>query len=258
MIDEKLFLEFCKRRPEYALQANESTLYNVVSPPATVNSLCAAADHLEHKLLIAPAYKSAWDEYVFLNPDRNGTAFQREFFKKMRDKESQSAYVAEYNALIKELGEDLRGLQITDLRELAAVRRENHRRKSLSGEQLRELSRQENPRPLREELPRLYTPRGHTREIVLTPEVLRTAGQAGASLPYWDFKYLNSRYPGQINERMNAAAAPKYKPLPDNITRGEVIRALRGPAAHIWIRDFGRDALNRRIFHQDQIEILEK
>jgi hypothetical protein len=83
---------------------------------------------------------------------------------------------------------------------------------------------------------------------VLTPEVLRTAGQPNAPLPYWDFKYLNSRYPSQINERMNEASKKQYKPLPDNITRADVIRALRGPAAHIWIRDFGSDALNRRIF----------
>lgn len=249
MIDEKLFSEFCKRRPEYAFQANESMLYSVVSQPATVNSLCAAADQIEHKLLIAPAYKSAWDEFVFLNPDRNGIAFRREFFEKMRDKENQSAYVAEYNDLIKELGEDLRGLQITDLRELAEVKRENHRRrKSLSSEQLRELSRQENPRPIREELPWHYTPRGHTQQITLSPEVLRTAGQPNAPLPYWDFKYLNSRYPGQINERMNGASKQQHKPLPESVTRAQVIHALRGPAAQIWIRDFGSDQLNRRIF----------
>jgi len=258
MIDEKLFSEFCKRRPEYAIQANESTLYEAASLPATVGGLCSAADRLEDKLLLAPAYERAWQEFVLLNPERSGTAFRREFFEKMRDKENQSAYVAEYNELIKELGEDLRGLQITDLRELAATKRENRRRLSLSSEQRRDLCRQENPRPLREELPRLYTPRGHTREIVLTPEVLRTAGKPNAPLPYWDFKYLNSRYPGQINERMNAVPKTQYKPLPDNITRGEVIRALRGPAAHIWIREYGEDALNRRIFHQDQIEILEK
>jgi hypothetical protein len=247
MIDEKLFLEFCKRRPEYAVQANESSLYDLASSPATVESLCAAANRLEDKLLLTPAYQSAWDEFVFLNPDRNGIAFRREFFKKMREKENQAAYVAEYNDLVKELGEDLRGLQITDLRELAAVKRENRRRKSLSGEQLRDLSRIENPRPIREELPWQYTPRGHTQQIALTPEVLRTAGQPNAPLPFWDFKYLNSRYPGQINERMNAA--PKqYKPLPDNITRADVIRALRGPAARIWVRDYGHDALNKKIF----------
>src|SRR5713101_5157024 len=115
MIDEKLFSEFCKRRPEYALQANESTLYDAVSPPATVGSLCAAADRLEHKLLIAPEYQSAWDAHVY-HGHENGLAHRRVFFEKMREKENQAAYEAEYNDLIKELGEDLRDLQITDLR----------------------------------------------------------------------------------------------------------------------------------------------
>ena len=255
MIDEKLFLEFCKRRPEYARQANESTLYEVVSSPATVESLVAAADQVEHKLLIAPTYQSAWDAHV-LYGGQKGLAQRRAFFEKMREKENQAAYVAEYNALVKELGEDLRGLQITDLRELAAVKRENHRRKSLSGEELRELIRKENPRPTREELPWDYTPRGHTQQITLTPEVLRTAGQPNAPLPYWDFKYLNSRYPGQINERMNPTKK-QYTPLPPHITREDVIHVLRGPAAQIWIRNYGSDALNRRIFQQDKFEVLK-
>jgi hypothetical protein len=248
MINEDLFKRFCEARPEYGLQANESILYEV-SPSQTVEGLCRAADQQEDKLLLAPEYASAWSAFVFHNPGKEGTAFKREFLKKMRDKEIQAAYERAYNDLVRELGEQLRGLPISDLQEIAATRRENARRKALSAEQLRELSRAENPRTTREELPLLYTPRGATQQITLSAEVLRTAGQPNSPLPLWDFKYLNTRYPGQINARMNAAEKPQYRKLPDDVTRQQVIAALRDrELARVWTRTYGADQLNSKIF----------
>ena len=83
-----------------------------------------------------------------------------------------------------------------------------------------------------------------------TLEILQAAGTRNADLSIRDFKFLVSRYGSQkVNERMGVPSQKKqYKPLPDNITRADVIRALRGPAARIWVRDYGHDQLNRKIF----------
>ena len=246
--ENEILKEFYERHPELNVNANDNVLIEKAAP-VSLQNLEWAADQLEGALLLSPSYKSAWDAYVLYNPEKSGTAFKREFFSKLRDKEAKAAYEQEYEGLVKELGEQVRGLPIEDLRDIAATRRENARRKSLSSEQLRDLSRAENPRPNREELPMLYTPKGHTQQITLSAEVLRTAGQPGSPLPLFDFKYLNTRYPGQINARMNAAEKPQYKKLPDSVTKEQVIAALRDrELAKIWTRTYGADQLNSKIF----------
>src|SRR6266481_1307164 len=137
MSDEQMIEKVFEARPEFAVGANGPMLLDKASRPLTVESLIHAANQLEDVLLLAPAYQSAWDEYKFYNSEKSGLAFRRIFLEKMRKEELQATYVHDYNALVKELGEDNRGLPIADLREIAATRRENARRKSLSGEELR-------------------------------------------------------------------------------------------------------------------------
>jgi hypothetical protein len=255
-MSEVILIFLKEHRREFAVETEAFLKQNIeqisarAERPLTQQSMQVAVDRLdeENKLVLAAEYSSAWNQYVLYNEDKSGFAYRKEFLNKMRSVEKRKSYEYEYNELIKLLGEDLRGLQITDLRELAAVKHENRRRRSLPGEKLHELCRQENPRPDREQLPWHCTPRGHTRQIELTAEVLSTAGRPNASLPFLDFKYLNARYPGQINARMNATPKKQYKPLPNNISRLDVIRALRGPAAHIWKRDYGSGQLSDRVF----------
>jgi len=250
MNDQEILAKFFEARPEFAVQANGSTLLDKVSRPLTVDSLISAASQLEHVLLLAPAYQSAWDEFTFYNPERTNTAERRVFFEAMRKKEQQAAYVHNYNRLIEEVGEVNRGLPISDLQELAATKRENARRKALTSDELRTLAREERPLPKAAELPTVYTlPNG--TEIVLTADILKAAGTRNAALSLRDFRFLCERYgSAAVNERMGVPSVQKkqYDPLPDSITRAEVIQALRGPAAHIWKRKYGIDQLNKRVF----------
>lgn len=118
MNDQQALAEFYQLRPELDIRANDSFLIEKAAP-VSIHSLSVAAIQLEDKLLIAPAYESAWQAFVLYNPEKKGTAFRREFFEKMRDKEIQAAKKHEYDSLIKELGrEDLRGTPLQDLREI--------------------------------------------------------------------------------------------------------------------------------------------
>jgi hypothetical protein len=243
--------EFVAEKEAYLRENIEKISARLAGQSLTAQSMHVVIDRLdeENPLTLAAEYDSAWNQHILYHEDKSGFAFRKECLNKMRTAEKRKSYVHEYNELIKFLGEDLRGHQIADLRELAAVKRENNRRKALPSEQLRELSRQENPRPDREQLPWHYTVRATGKQIELTAEVLSTAGRQNSQLPIWDFKYLNTRYPGQINARMNPAPEKKqYKPLPANVTGADVVRAMRGPAARIWLRDYGPDALNNKLF----------
>ena len=117
MNDQQILAEFYKLRPDIDVNANDKTLIYTASP-VSISSLSAAATRLESELLLAPAYKSAWDEYAFLNPDRSGIAFRREFLEKTRNKEIQLTAQREYDSLIKQFGENLRGTPIEKLREM--------------------------------------------------------------------------------------------------------------------------------------------
>jgi hypothetical protein len=247
MNDKEVLAQFYKERPEFARDCNGWLLLERAKKPLTIENLTAAANQLEGVLALHPDYEEAWLQFLEYNPGQGkGLAFRRQFFEELREKESKR----EYEALVKELGENLRGLPLSDLREIDATRKENKRRLSLNKEDLRDLCIQENPpQARRDELPQFYTPRGHSQQIELTPEVLRTAGRPNAPLPFWDFKYLNSRYPGQINERLNGNSQRRYKPLPMEVTREHVITAMRNKElAPIWLREYGSTNLNNRIF----------
>jgi hypothetical protein len=208
--------------------------------------------------LLSEYYEEEWQDHkerlerdkefdirAYSRPSQIGSAHRIAFIEALRAKEM----IAEQARLVEELGESFRGLPLEDLRQIAETRKENARRKSLSKEELSALARQERPTPTADELPQFYTPRGHTQQIELTPEVLRTAGRPNSPLPYWDFKYLNSRYPGQVNERMNGSSQRRYKELPPSVTREQVIAAVANKElARIWLREYGSTNLNNRIF----------
>src|SRR5229473_5838975 len=157
MNDREVIAAFLQKyRPEFYVMGNVP-LFDGASRPLTVNSLLSAVNQIEHKLLVAPVYQSAWDAFVLYNEDKSSIAHRRQFFEAMRHKEIQSEEKREYNELMKELGrEDLRGIPLQDLREIAATQRENLRRLSLSGRQLHELCKQENPLPQRGALPETW------------------------------------------------------------------------------------------------------
>jgi hypothetical protein len=245
MTEKDVLAQFYKERPEYARDANGWQLLGRAARPLTIESLIAASNSLEHVLLLHPDYEEEWFQFLEYNPEKDGLAFRREFFEKMREKEAKR----EYEVLVKELGENLRGLPLSDLREISSTRKENKRRLSLNKDDLRDLCVQENPRQGPEELPQFYTPRGHSQQIELTAEVLRTAGRQNSPLPWRDFLYLNSRFPGQINGRMNGSSQRRYKQLAPEVTREQVITAMRNKElAPIWLREYGSTNLNNRIF----------
>ena len=154
-------------------------------------------------LLITPALKSAWDAFTLYYPERNTIAHRRQFLDALRQQEIKGAEKREYNDLIKELGrEDLRGIPLQDLREIAATQRENKRRKSLNGSQLSELARTERPVPQPAELPQFYTPFGKKEAVELTAQVLQDAGKRNAALSIYDLKFLVNRYGSKVNERL--------------------------------------------------------
>jgi hypothetical protein len=155
MNDQQTLAEFYQRkRPDLNVRANDSFLIERAGKPITAESLLIAASQLEGTLLLTPAYQSAWNQFVLFNPKKKSTAFRRQFLDVMRQKEIQSAEKHEYNSLLKELGrEDLRGIPLRDLREIAATQRENNRRRSLNGSQLSDLALTERPLPTRGTLP---------------------------------------------------------------------------------------------------------
>jgi len=250
-MNEKEFIStFLKQhRPEFDVDANVNLLLDAATRPLTNKSLAEAVFHVEHKLVLAPEYASAWSEHLLYHEDQNTLAHRRIFLAEMRKNELQKRYVHDYNALVKELGEDLRGLPIEDLREIAATRRENARRKSLDVDELRTLAREERPVPQADELPLTYVPFGKKREVELTAEVLKRAGSRNAELSVRDFKWLVERYGSEaVNQRMNPASMKKYELLPKEVSREQVLQALRTEAARSWVRRFGADQLNKRIF----------
>ena len=65
-----------------------------------------------------------------------------------------------------------------------------------------------------------------------------------------DFKWLMERFGSEaVNQRINPASVKKYEPLPKEVTREQVLVALRTEAARSWVRRYGADALNKRIFN---------
>ncbi len=122
MNDQEIIAKLFESRLEFAVQANSSSLLERAAKPITVESLNAAADQLRDTLLLASACESAWQEHKFYNPDRKNLAERSLFIEKWRKQE----LLHEYNSLLKELGrEDLRGIPLGDLREIAAIEREN-------------------------------------------------------------------------------------------------------------------------------------
>jgi hypothetical protein len=210
MNDKQTLTEFYRLRPELDVRANDGFLIEKAEKPISIQSLVIAANQLESTLLITPAFQSAWDEFVFYNPEKNRLAFRREFLEEMREKEIQSEARYEYNSIIKELGrEDLRGLPLETLR----VHRENKRRKSLSASELYELSRKENPAPSAEPdaLPMSYVPIGKKRPVELTADVLRRAGTRTGEISIADLKFLIRRYSStEVNKRLGVT--PKAQP----------------------------------------------
>ena len=212
MNDKETLAAFYKLRPELDVRANDGFLIEAAQKPITIQSLVTAANQLESTLLITPAYQSAWDEFVFYNPEKNRMAFRRQFLEEMREKEIQLEARHEYNTIIKELGrEDLRGLPLETLR----VHRENKRRKSLNASELHQLSRQENPAPSTEPdaLPQTYVPIGKKRPVELTADVIRRAGTRTGELSIADLKFLIRRYSStEVNKRLGitSKAQPGY------------------------------------------------
>ncbi len=204
MNDQQTLAEFYRLRPELDVRANDGFLIEKAGEPISIQSLMVAANKLEGTLLITPAYESAWDEFLFHNSEKKGAAFRRQFLEEMRLKEIQSAEKHEYNSIIKELGrEDLRGLPLEDLREIAATHRENKRRKSLTVSELRELSKAENPAPQPDALPETYVPIGKKRPVELTADVLRRAGTRTGEISTADLKFLIRRYgASEVNKRL--------------------------------------------------------
>ena len=168
---QKTLAEFYQRkRPDLDVRANDSFLIEKAGKPISIQNLLVAANQLQDTLLLTPAYQSAWDGFVFYDPEKKGTAFRRQFLEQMRLKEIKSAEMHEYNSLLKELGrEDLRGILLRDLREIAATQRENSRRRSLNGSQLSELALTERPLPTRGSLPSTWF-----GADISTPLALRT------------------------------------------------------------------------------------
>lgn len=187
MNDQQILTEFYQQlRPDLDVRANDRFLIEQSTKPVTVGSLYVSAAQLSAKLVLHPAYESAWQEFVFYNPDRKNLAERNLFLEQMRQKEIQSASRHEYNSLIRELDrEDLRGIPLQDLRELAATQRENNRRKSLSGPQLHELSKKENPLPQRGELPTSWF-----GADISTPQALRSLAKKNVA----SFKALCERF----------------------------------------------------------------
>ena len=213
MNDKETLAAFYRRRPELDVRANDGFLLEQATKPISIQSLTIAANQLESTLLITKEYQSAWDEFVFYNPEKNRMAFRRQFLDEMREKEIQLEAKHEYNSIIKELGrEDLRGLPLETLR----VHRENKRRKSLSASELHKLSQLENPAPSTkpDALPQFYTPIGRKREIELTAETLRKAGTKTGELSIGDLKFLIRRYSStEVNKRLGVtpkAQKPGY------------------------------------------------
>jgi hypothetical protein len=207
MNDKETLVAFYKLRPELDVRANDGFLLEQATKPISIQSLTIAANQLESTLLITKEYQSAWDEFVFFNPEKNRMAFRRQFLDEMREKEIQLEAKHEYNTIFKELGrEDLRGLPLETLR----VHRENKRRKSLSASQLHELSQQENPAPTTEPdaLPQFYTPIGKRREIELTADVIRRAGTRTGEISITDLKFLIRRFGStEVNRRLGVKPA---------------------------------------------------
>jgi len=250
MNEKEIITAFVKQhRPEFDVDANVNLLLDVAQRPITPQGLFVAVNAIEHRLLLSPEYASAWSEHLLYHEHENTLAHRRPFLESLRKQELQKQYVHDYNDLIAELGESLRGLPIEDLREIQATRRENARRKSLNREELGVLARQEHPAPQADELPLTYVPFGKKREVELTAEVLKRAGSRNAELSLPDFKWLIERYGSKaINERINPASVKRFEELPAHITREQVLAALRTEAARSWVRRYGADALNKRIF----------
>src|SRR6266404_1390996 len=105
MNDREVIAAFLKEhRPEFEVGANVNSLSDRASRPLTVESLSSAVIRVEDKLLLAPAYRSAWDAFALYNEDKNTIAHRREFLEQMRQKEIKGAEKHEYNSLLKELG----------------------------------------------------------------------------------------------------------------------------------------------------------
>lgn len=195
---QRILAEFYQVRPDLDVRANDGFLIEKAGKPITVESLAVAASQLEGTLLITPAYLSAWNEFVFYNPEKKGTAFRRQFLEEMRQKENQSKEKHEYGSLLKELGrEDLRGIPFEDLREIEATIRENKRRRSLGLPQLHELSRAENPLPQRGSLPAKWF-----GVDISTSAALRALAKSNLS----SFKALCDRHgTDEVNKRLGVA-----------------------------------------------------
>jgi hypothetical protein len=176
MIDQQILTDFYRQRPEFDVRANDSFIIEKATKPLTIESLWVAADQLRDKLVLAPAFASAWHEFTALNPNRNNAAERNQFAEQMREKEVQLAEKQEYESLITELGrKELRGTSLQDLRNLAAIQRENKRRLSLSRSQLGELARKETGYEKPSEWPKLplrMVPRGQVTSIAIDANYL--------------------------------------------------------------------------------------
>jgi hypothetical protein len=259
--ERKVVEEFYQQNPQWRREANTSFLLERSTKPVTVESLVAAAYLLRESLLLAPDYQEEWENEKerlerekelglsssYHRAEQIGTAHRIAFIEKLREKEMKE----EQERLVEELGGgSFRGLPLEDLRQIAATRKENARRKSLNSAELSALAREERPTPTAPGLPWTYQPFGKTESVELTAEVLRSAGGRNSPLTIRDFKFLCERWGSdKVNERMNGSSQRRYKPLPPEVTREQVIAAMRNKElASIWLREHGSQNLNNRIF----------
>jgi len=156
---------------------------------------------------LAPEYQSAWDQFVFLNPEKSGFSFRREFLQKMEEKELADAITRERETLIKQLGERFRGFTLERLREVAEKRRIH----GLTASEWR-VERAANAPPAPKV--RQYSDYPTLPEFLVLPgEIKATRIDAAfllglARTDYWLYKKFVSKYGGnQITDRQNAATA---------------------------------------------------
>ena len=204
MNDREVVRQFFEAHPEWKADANISFLIEQSAKPLSVENLLSAAMVLRDKLLLAPEYEDAWQDYKFYHPGETGLAHRAFFIEELRAKEIKEAASKEYEGLIKTLGEKFRGQSLERLREVAEKRRVH----GMTASEFRAERAAQAPKEVRKQydgfitLPDYVVFPGDIQATHITPALLQGLPRAG----YWRYRWLCKRYGVlQISDRQQGA-----------------------------------------------------
>ena len=196
--------QFFEAHPQWKADANISFLIEQSAKPLSIETLLSAALVLRDKLLLAPEYEDAWQDYKFYHPGETGLAHRAFFIEQLREKEVRNAASKEYETLITQLGEKFRGQGIERLREVAEKRRVH----GMTASEFREERAAQAPKEVRKHydgfitLPDSVCFPGDIQATHITPALL----QALPRVDYWRYRWLCKRYGmTQISDRQQGA-----------------------------------------------------